>query len=114
MANENKGGNAFRKGVCTFYNPRSFGDHRGQGKLHRSDVGCPLDAEDCRQDDHFALFSVYDVQRLGEIPEPGDELEFVPIQYVKGHSSYADKLRFPRQTGGRKSSDEELRARYGR
>ena len=98
-------------GFVVFYNDRPYGKDRGRGIIHRYDMQCPLAPADCMQDDHFAMFSVFDVQELEGIPEEGDEMEFVAIPYHKGGMAVITDLRFSWR-GDKKTSVEELRARY--
>ncbi|MDP2668814.1 MAG: hypothetical protein Q8P07_03215 [bacterium] len=98
-------------GVVVFYNSQPYGKDRGRGIIHRYDVRCPLNPEDCMQYDHFVMFSVFDVQELEGIPEEGDEMEFVAIPYHKGGMAAVTDLRFSLRNSKRTSS-EEVRARY--
>ncbi|OGF63091.1 hypothetical protein A2662_04510 [Candidatus Giovannonibacteria bacterium RIFCSPHIGHO2_01_FULL_45_33] len=98
-------------GVLAFFNERPFGRNHGVGFIHRHDMHCPLDPDDCMQDEHFVRLTIFETQELEFIPEAGDEMEYVAIPYHKGDMAVAERVRFPRQYG-KKGSSEEVHARY--
>lgn len=100
-------------GVVTTYNSRHFGKDRGQGLIHRDDVGCSAGIT-CGRREHLVRFSVFEVQYLGEIPQPGDKIKFEALPGIHaGDLPVVTRMRMDFGKSNNRSKMIPERVQYG-